>query len=108
MTKDQVQVVNSSFILIVRALLASLLGQVTADDIMDGNDPITEPAVTSMVGKFVINKALFDANPDTFVATPASVDLLDDVVDALTAVSIQDFAVISGSAYDALQTASPD
>lgn len=107
MNKDQIAVVNASFIMIVRTLLAALLGQQTADDIMSGTTPITAPAGTSIVGKFATNKALFDANPDTFVATQASIDALDTVVDELTALSITDFATISGSAYDALQTASP-
>ena len=42
------------------------------------------------------------------MSTQQNVDDLDDVVDAIVAIEIGDFAAQSGDAYDALQTASPE
>lgn len=106
MTNDQALVNISTTQLIARALLAVLVGQAAADELVSG--AVTTAAPTGLVGDFITIKAVYDGSPTTFVDTPQNIDDLDDVVDGVVAIEIGDFAAISGDAYDALQTASPE
>jgi len=108
MTNDQAGICVLSAQEILRDLLTSIVGATTANDIITGEDPITPPAGTTLVGKHIAVKTVYDGNPETFVATPANVDDLDDVADAIVELTIEDFAARSGAAYDALQLASPE
>jgi hypothetical protein len=105
MTNDEALVNIASAQQILRGVLTTLLGAQTAADILAETTPITAPAGTSVVGKFITNKGVYDAAPDTFVSTPANITAMDAVVDAIVATTIPDFATISGTAYDALQAA---
>lgn len=106
MTNDQAGVNLATAQLIMRALLVSLVGQAAADELMSG--AVTTAAPTGLVGDFNTIKATYDGSPDTFVATQQNIDDLDDVADGIVAIEVGDFATISGDAYDALQTASPE
>ena len=106
MTNDQALINIGVSQAILRALLASLVGATAADSIMTGAEVTITPA--GIVGDHVAVKAVYDGAPTTFVDTPANIDDLDDVVDAIVALEIGDFAAQSGDAYDALQTASPE
>ena len=106
MTNDQALINIGVSQAILRALLASLVGATAADALMTGTEVTVTPA--GIVGDHVAVKAVYDGAPTTFVSTQANVDDLDDVVDAIVALEIGDFAAQSGSAYDALQTASPE
>lgn len=106
MTNDQALINIGVAQAILRALLASLVGATAADSIMTGTEVTITPA--GIVGDHVAVKAVYDGAPTTFVSTQQNVDDLDDVVDAIVALEIGDFATQSGDAYDALQTASPE
>lgn len=106
MTNDQALINIGVSQAILRALLASLVGATAADEIIGGGEITITPA--GIVADHVAVKAIYDGSPDTFVSTQQNVDDLDDVVDAIVAIEIGDFAAQSGSAYDALQTASPE
>ena len=85
--------------------LTALLGAATAADLIAGEDTITKPAGTTAVGKLIAAKTAYDANPTTFVSTPANITGLDGAVDAIVGLEIQDFATVAGDAYTALQAA---
>ena len=106
MTNDQALINIGVSQAILRALLASLVGATAADSIMTGAEVTITPA--GIVGDHVAVKAVYNGAPTTFVDTQQNVDDLDDVVDAIVALEIGDFAAQSGDAYDALQTASPE
>ena len=106
MTNDQALINIGVAQAILRALLTSLVGATAADAMMTGVEVTITPA--GIVGDHVAVKAVYDGAPTTFVNTPANIDDLDDVVDAIVALEIGDFAAQSGDAYDALQTASPE
>lgn len=106
MTNDQALINIGVAQAILRALLAALIGATAADEIMSG--AVTTGAPAGIVGDHVAVKAVYDGAPTTFVSTQQNVDDLDDVVDAIVALEIGDFAAQSGDAYDALQTASPE
>ena len=106
MTNDQALINIGVAQAILRALLTSLVGATAADALMTGAEVTITPA--GIVGDHVDVKAIYDGAPSTFVNTPANIDGLDDVVDAIVALEIGDFAAQSGDAYDALQTASPE
>ena len=106
MTNDQALINIGVAQAILRALLTHLVGATAADSIMTGAEVTITPA--GIVGDHVAIKAIYDGAPTTFVNTQQNVDDLDDVVDAIVAIEIGDFAAQSGDAYDALQTASPE
>lgn len=106
MTNDQALINIGVSQAILRALLTSLVGDTAADEIIGGGEITITPA--GIVADHAAVKAIYDGSPDTFVSTQQNVDDLDDVVDAIVAIEIGDFAAQSGSAYDALQTASPE
>ena len=106
MTNDQALINIGVAQAILRGLLASLVGATAADSIMTGGEVTITPA--GIVGDHVTIKAVYDGAPTTFVDTPANIDDLDDVVDAIVALEIGDFAAQSGDAYDALLAASPE
>jgi hypothetical protein len=108
LTKDQAAIDLYAAQEILRTLLTSIVGATTANDIVDDEETVTKPGGTTLVGKLITNKALYDDNPDMFIANQGSIDLLDDVVDAITALAIEDFAARSGDAYDQLQLSSPE
>lgn len=106
MTNDQAGVNISTAQLILRALLAVIVGQAAADELMSG--VVTTAAAAGLAGDFKAIKDTYDTDPTIFVDTQQNIDDLDDVADGIVAIEIGDFAVISGDAYDALQAASPD
>ena len=106
MTNDQALINIGVAQAILRSLLTALVGATAADEIMGGGEVTITPA--GIVADHVAIKATYDGSPDTFVSTQQNVDDLDDVVDAIVALEIGDFAAQSGDAYNALQTASPE
>lgn len=93
---------------VLSVLLTSLVGAAAAAEIMAGEVTTAAPAAGSICAEFVASKATYDAAPDTFVATPANIDALDDVVDAISALTVGSVVDQAGTAYDALQAASPE
>jgi hypothetical protein len=108
LTNDQAGICILASQEILRDLLTAIIGATTANDIITGEDPITVPGGTTLVGKHIAVKATYDASPETFVASQGNVNNLDDVADEITALAVEDFAARSGDAYDQLQLSSPE
>jgi hypothetical protein len=89
-------------------LLTSLVGAAAAAELMSGAVTTAAPSAGSIVAELKDSKDTYDGDPDAFVDTPANIDALDDVVDAIAALTIGSVQEQSGSAYDALQAASPE
>lgn len=106
MTNDQAGINILTGQSIVRILLVALVGAAAADELIAGD--VTTAAATGVIGDLKTIKDTYDADPDTFIDTQQNIDDLDDVVDAIVAVEVGDFASQSGDAYDALQQAATD
>ena len=106
MTNPQALIMLATAQEILNNLLTSLVGAAAAAELMAGT--VTTAAPTGIVGDWDTIKDTYDGAPTTFVSTQANVDDLDDVIDAIVALSVGDPAAQSGDAYDALQTASPE
>ena len=92
--------------IVLRALLVALVGASAADELLGG--VVTTGAAAGIIGDLNASQALYDADADVFVATQGSVDGLDDVIDAISALEIGSVETQSGDAYEALQAASPE
>jgi hypothetical protein len=106
MTNEQANVNIATTQLILMALLTVLVGENAAAELLSGVVTTAPAAGLALAHKSV--KDTYDASPTTFVDTQQNIDDLDDVVDAIVATEIIDFASVSGEAYDALQAASPE
>lgn len=93
---------------VVSGLLTSLVGAAATAELLSGVVTTAAPAAGSVCAELKDSKDTYDADPDAFVGTPANVDALDDVVDAIAALTIGSIQEQSGTAYDALQAASPE
>jgi hypothetical protein len=91
---------------VAEALLIQLVGADAAAELMSG--VVTTAAAEGIVGELNDSQTTYDANPDTFVDTPANIDALDDAIDALAALEVTSIEAQSGDAYAALQAASPE
>ena len=105
MTKEQVQIMLAVIAVAIMNQLEALMGSAAAELVLDGT---TSVGADSIVGKYIVAKTAFAADPDLFITTQASIDNLDDVADAISALENPVFSEIASDAIDALQTASPE
>jgi hypothetical protein len=106
MTNEQCLIVLTAARIVLMTLLTLLVGEDAAGELLGG--VVTTAAAAGIVGDLNTSQGTYDGSPDTFVDTPANIDALDDVVDAMSALEIGSVETQSGDAYDALQAASPD
>ena len=106
MTNEQALINLTAARIVLAAVLTALVGEDAAGELLGG--VVTTAAAEGIVGDLNASQSTYDGGPTTFVDTPANIDALDDVVDAMSALEIGSVETQSGDAYDALQVASPD
>lgn len=106
MTNEQALINLTSAKIVSEALLTTLVGSAAAAELLSG--VVTTAAAGGIAGDLKASQDTYDGAPTTFVDTPANIDALDDVVDAIAAIEVGNIAVQSDAAYEALQAASPD
>jgi hypothetical protein len=108
MTNQEALINIATSLNVVSVLLTALVGEAAAAELLAGVVTTAAPAAGSICAELKDSKDTYDGDPDAFVDTPANIDALDDVVDAITALTIGSIQEQSGTAYDALQAASPE
>ncbi len=99
LTKDQAAIDPYAAQEILRTLLTSVVGATTANDIVDNEAEVTKPGGTTLVGKLITNKALYDADPDVFHCYPGKCRPAGRRCDHDGELALEDFAARSGNTY---------